>query len=84
MEQQEILDKVKEILEPYVKNKAAFAQLKVETSILEDLQVNSARLVDIILAFEDEFDIQIDDEAADQVGTIGDAVDLIREKLGEG
>ena len=84
MEQQQIFDKVKGILEPYVKNKAAFAQLKVETSILEDLQVNSARLVDIILAFEDEFDIQIDDESADQVGTIGDAVDLIRKKLGEG
>ena len=83
MGQQEILDKVKAILEPYVKNKAALAQLKQETSILEDLQVNSARLVDIILAFEDEFDIQIDDESADQVGTIGDAVDLIRKKLGE-
>lgn len=83
MDREEIVEKVKEILEPYVKNKAAFAKLSESTSILEDLQVNSARLVDIILAFEDEFEIQIDDESADQVGTIEDAVDLIREKLDE-
>jgi len=81
VDRQQTLDSVKNILEPYVKNEEAFAQISEETSILEDLQVNSARLVDIILAFEDEFDIEIDDEAADQVSTIGDAVELIQEKL---
>jgi len=81
MERSEIFAKVKEILEPYVKNQDAFESLSEETSILDDLQVNSARLVDIILAFEDDFDIEVDDESADQVVTIGDAVELIREKL---
>jgi len=81
MERSEIFEKVKEILEPYVKNQEAFEALSEETSILDDLQVNSARLVDIILAFEDDFDIEVDDEAADQVVTIGDAVELIQEKL---
>jgi len=36
--------------------------------------------VDIILAFEDDFDIEVDDESADQVRTIGDAVELILRK----
>lgn len=81
MERPEIFEKVKEILEPYVKNQEAFDSLSEDTSILDDLQVNSARLVDIILAFEDEFDIEVDDESADQVVTIGDALELIREKL---
>lgn len=82
MNREEIFGKVKEILTPYVKNETALAAISDETSILEDLQVNSARLVDIILAFEDVFDIEVDDEAADQVGTIGDAVALIQAQLG--
>ncbi len=81
MERSEILNKVKEILEPYVKNEEAFGNINEDTSILDDLQVNSARLVDIILAFEDEFDIEVDDEAADQVGTIGDAIELIHGQI---
>ena len=38
-----------------------------ETNILDDLKVNSARLVDVVLAFEDEFDIEIADEDVDAV-----------------
>ena len=50
------------------------------TRIIEDLGVNSARLVDIILAFEDEFGIEVDDESADRVRTLGDAVQMILQK----
>jgi acyl carrier protein len=82
MSEQEIFDKVVKILEPYVKNEEAFASVAKETSILEDLKVNSARLVDVVLAFEDEFDIEIADEDADAVMTVGDAVRIITEKLG--
>ncbi len=82
MDRQTAYDKVIEILKPYVKNAAALSDASEGTSILDDLEVNSARLVDIILAFEDEFDIEIDDEAADQVRTIGDAVGLIQAKVG--
>ena len=42
--------------------------------------MNSARLVDIILAFEDEFNIAVDDESADKVRTLGDAVTMIQSK----
>ena len=82
MTEQEIFDKVVAILKPYVKNKDALTTVSKETNILDDLKVNSARLVDVVLAFEDEFEIEIADEDADAVDTVGDAVRLINEKLG--
>lgn len=80
MSDKEILDKVVKILSPYAKNKEALGNVTSETMILKDLEVNSSRLVDIILAFEDTFDIEIADTEASKVRTIGAAVDLIRSK----
>jgi len=74
------LEKVTTIIKPFAKHVEALAAATDATRIIEDLGVNSARLVDIILAFEDEFGISIDDESADQVHTIGDAVQMILQK----
>jgi acyl carrier protein len=81
MQQTEVLEKVVEILTPYVKNEAALAALTPATNILDDLKVNSARLVDVVLAFEDEFGIEVADDEVDTVNTVGDAVRLICTKL---
>jgi acyl carrier protein len=81
MSEQEIRDKVVEILKPYAKNAEALANVSLETNILNDLKVNSARLVDVVLAFEDTFEIEVADEDADAVQTVGDAVRLIQGKL---
>jgi acyl carrier protein len=72
--------KVLGIIKPFVKNTAVFSEANDGTRIIEDLGVNSARLVDIILAFEDEFRIEVDDESADRVRTLGDAVQMILQK----
>ncbi len=80
MERAELFDRVVAILKPFVKNVDALKAATGSTRILEDLQVNSARLVDIILALEDEFDIEVDDESADKVRTLDAAVDLILAK----
>ena len=53
----------------------------METSILDDLKINSARLVDIVLDFEDVFNIEVDDDDADSVATVGDGVKLIMAKI---
>jgi acyl carrier protein len=71
------LEKVTAIIKPFVKHVDAFKNATDSTRIIEDLGVNSARLVDIVLEFEDQFGISIDDEAADKVRTIGDAVRMI-------
>lgn len=73
----EAMTKVLSIIGPFAKNTEALKNATAETKILADLGVNSARLVDIILAFEDEFNIAIDDDTADKIRTIGDAVDQI-------
>lgn len=82
MDQSEVMEGVVKILTPWVKNQDALASVGMDTNILEDLKVNSARLVDVVIAFEDEFDIEIADEDVDSVNTVGDAVNLIVEKLG--
>ncbi len=81
METTEIQERVVKILTPYVKDQEALASVSPTTNLLEDLKVNSARLVDVVLAFEDEFDIEIADEDVDTVNTIGDCVTLIGQKL---
>ncbi len=81
MEKPEIQQRVLKILTPYVKDQDALASAGPQTNILEDLKVNSARLVDVVLAFEDEFDIEIADEDVDEVATIGDCVELISQKV---
>jgi acyl carrier protein len=78
---QEIQERVIKILTPYVKQADALAKVEAATHILDDLRVNSARLVDVVLAFEDDFGISIADEDVDAVNTIGDCVALIRTKL---
>lgn len=77
MENQEVFDKVIEILKPFAKNEEALGSISMETSLQKDLEVNSARLVDIVLEIEDGFDIEVSDDDADQVNTVGDAVKLI-------
>ena len=81
VERDKIYERVVELVRPLSKNRTAVENISEDTSILDDLQVNSARLVDHILAFEDEFNIDVDDDAADLVRTIGDAVDMLAKQL---
>ena len=81
MTQEQIFTKVVEILKPYAKDPAALASVSLDTNILSGLKVNSARLVDVVLAFEDAFGIEVADDDADKVQTVGDAVGLIQGKL---
>ena len=82
MTKTEAFEKIKTIVKPYVKNQAAFDAATNETSFLKDLQINSARLVDIILDMETEFDMTVTDEEADTIRTLGTAADLVVSKSG--
>ncbi len=76
----EVYTQVIEIVRPFAKDQEALKNVSRESNFLKDLQVSSARLVDIILAIEDKFDIEINDDEADKVETVGLAVDLITKK----
>ena len=81
MELQQVFDKMLEILTPFVKDPAALAKATSDTHLIDDLKVNSARMVDIIIESEDAFEVEIDDDEADSIETIGDAVRVIMGKM---
>ena len=78
----EVFESVVKILTPFVKNQEALGNVQQATHILDDLKVNSSRLVDVVLQFEDTFDIEVEDDDIDKVETVGDCVSLILKKVG--
>ena len=50
-------------------------------SFIEDLGADSLDNVELVMAFEEEFDIEIPDDAAEHIQTVGDAVKFIDERL---
>ena len=61
MTAEEIQAKLHTLIQPYVEDKSLLDSVKPETDLLQDLHINSAHLVDIILDAEDAFGIEIDD-----------------------
>ena len=52
-------------------------------SFIEDLGADSLDTVELVMAFEEEFGIEIPDEDAEQLQTVGDAIRYLKEKSGE-
>ena len=77
MTQEQVFKDIVEILKPFVRAPDALADCSMTTSILDDLKINSARFVDVVLGLEDRFDIEVKDQDADRVRTVGDAVELV-------
>lgn len=57
-------------------------RITMEASFRDDIGASSVQIFDLILAFEDEFGIEVPDEDAVMITTIGDAVEYLRNKLG--
>jgi acyl carrier protein len=56
-------------------------QVKMETSFINDLQADSLDTVELVMEFEDAFDIDIPDSDAEKIQTVGDAVNYIQSKI---
>ena len=54
--------------------------VKPESRFVEDLAADSLDVIQIVLKLEEEFDIEIPDDAVEQISTVQDAVDQIRSK----
>ena len=58
------------------------AEVKPESNFQNDLGADSLDTVELVMALEEAFDIEIPDEAAESIATVGDAVSYIQEKKG--
>jgi acyl carrier protein len=58
------------------------ADIKAESTFIDDLGADSLGLVELVLAFEEAFEIDIPDEDTEQIRTVQDAVDYIEKHVG--
>ncbi|RYG73902.1 acyl carrier protein [Lentibacillus lipolyticus] len=71
----DVFDKVKEIIVD--KLEVEEAQVTMEASFKDDLEADSLDVVELVMELEDEFDMEIADEEAEKINTVGDAVNYI-------
>ena len=79
MSSEEIFDKVKEIIVEQLG--VAENDVNQEASFIDDLGADSLDIVELIMALEEEFDIEIPDADAEKVVTVGDVVDYIKDNV---
>ncbi len=58
------------------------SEVTLEASFKEDLGADSLDVVELVMELEEEFDMQIDDEDAEKISTVGSAVSFIESKIG--
>ena len=79
MQTNEVFDKVKGL---FVEDLGIDeSKVTMEARLEEDLEIDSLGIVEVVMAFEDEFDIEIDDEELADVSTVGEAVKLLHSKI---
>ena len=80
-DKEHMIDELKAIVKPYIQDEEAFENLHEGTDFLNDLKINSANLVDIILDVEDKYDIELDNESMDKMLNIKAALAVINDKV---
>lgn len=83
MTKEELINKLSTIVKPYIQDEKAFKNLDENTDFINDLKINSANLVDVVLDVEDEFDIEIDNDSMEKMLDVKSAMEIIEEKLTE-
>ena len=79
METNEVFEKVKGL---FVEDLGIDeSRVTMDAKLEEDLEIDSLGIVEVVMAFEDEFDIEIDDEELADVSTVGQAVNLLHSKI---
>ena len=72
-------DRVKKIVVEHLGVEAE--KVTEDASFIDDLGADSLDIVELVMAFEEEFDIEIPDDAAEHIQTVGDAVKFIEERV---
>jgi len=83
MNTEEQYQKLKEIVKVYLPEDVSVDAITMESHFINELNINSANLVDIVLDVEDAFDIQLENEDMDGMATVQDALRIVATKLTE-
>ncbi|NNE76212.1 MAG: acyl carrier protein [Pricia sp.] len=83
MTQEQRYQKLKDIIKIYLPEDVSVDDITMESHFIDELNINSANLVDIILDVEDEFDITLENEDMDKMQRVEDALKIIEAKLGK-
>ncbi|KRT16402.1 acyl carrier protein [Pedobacter ginsenosidimutans] len=81
MNKEEIIEALKTIVEPYSEEVSAIANIDENTDFINDLKINSANLVDIVLDIEEKFNIEIDNDSMAKMLTVKATTEIIAQKL---
>ena len=79
MSSEEVFEKVKETIIEQLG--VADTAVTTEASFIDDLGADSLDIVELIMALEEEFDIEIPDTDAEKIVTVGDVVDYIKDNV---
>ena len=74
------INRLKDIIKPYVEDAQKLNNIDESTKFIDDLCINSAHLVDIILDVEDVYDIRIENEEMEKMLDVGSALQIIESK----
>ena len=74
----DIAERVKKITVEHLDVDAA--KVVPEASFIDDLGADSLDIVELVMAFEEEFDVEIPDDAAETIQSVGDAIKFIEEQ----
>ena len=80
-DKKQMISELKLIVKPYIQDEIAFKNLNEETDFINDLKINSANLVDVILDIEDKYDIELDNESMDKMLNVKAALKVINTKI---
>ena len=80
MKKEEVLSRLKEIIEDRLDVEED--QIVPEASFVEDLGADSLDIVELIMGIEEEFDIEIPDEDAEKLTSVGEAMNYTLAKIG--
>jgi len=81
MAQSKYFEELLEIVKPYLPEDVDEESIRPESRFIDDLNINSSHLVDIVLDVEDRYDIRVEDTEMEEMRSVADAIRLVSAKV---
>jgi acyl carrier protein len=81
MTQEDIYDQLKSIILIYLPEDVSADSIGPESHLINELNINSSHLVDVVLDVEDKFEIEIKDDELEAMDTVSSAIAIIQNKI---